>query len=136
MKKTTFLLITLLATLLSACSGGAASPEGEWILVSYGDAANPTPALPDVETSLSFGADGQFGGTVGCNSFGGGYTVNGDAITFEGIVSTLMFCEGIADQESAVLGMLSDKTVRFSITGNQMTLTSEDGALAVVLARK
>lgn len=136
MKKTTFLLLALLAALLSACSGGATSPEGEWTLVSYGDAANPTPALPDVDTSISFGADGQFGGTVGCNSFGGGYAVNGDAITFEGIVSTLMFCEGIADQESAVLGMLSDKTVKFSITGNQMTLTSEDGALAVVLARK
>lgn len=67
MKQTTFFLIILLALLLSACSGGSSSPEGEWILVSYGSSANPTPALPGVETSINFGTDGQVGGTVGCN---------------------------------------------------------------------
>lgn len=138
MKLATFpALVLLIVTMLTfnACSSGSPSPEGEWKLVSYGNAANPTPALPDTETSLAFGADGQFGGTVGCNTFGGGYILSGAKITFEGIFSTLMFCEGISDQESAVLAILSDKTLSFSISGNQLTLTSEDNASVVILEK-
>lgn len=129
-----FLIVTMLA--FNACSNGGVSPTGEWKLVSYGNAANPTPALPDVETSITFGADGQLGGTVGCNTFGGGYKVSGGQVTFEGIFSTLMFCEGTSDQESSVLAILSDKTLRFSISGNQLTLTSADGSSLIILARK
>ncbi|MBE0683921.1 MAG: META domain-containing protein [Anaerolineales bacterium] len=141
MKKTSLALVTLFALsviILSACSGGAAStsPTGEWTLVSYGDASNPTPALPDVETSINFNEDGAFGGNVGCNSFGADYKVDGDRITFGSIMSTMMFCEGISDQESIVLGILTDKTVRYQIDGDQLTLTSTDGASVVALARK
>ncbi len=139
MKLATFpalVLLTLVMFIFNACSDTGISLTGEWKLVSYGSAANPTPALPDTETSISFGADGQFGGTVGCNSFGGGYKVNGGQVTFEGIFSTLMFCEGTSDQESAVLAILSDKTLNVFISGNQMTLTSADGTSVVVLARK
>jgi heat shock protein HslJ len=141
MKKTSLTLVTLFALsvlILSACAGGgaSASPTGEWTLISYGDASNPTPALPDVETSINFNEDGTFGGNVGCNSFGSDYKVDGEQITFGSIVSTMMFCEGISDQESAVLAILTDKTVSFTLNGNQLTLTSTDGASVVVLARK
>jgi hypothetical protein len=64
MKKTSLFLSTLFVLsvlILSACSGGAsASPTGEWTLVSYGDASNPTSALPDVETSINFNEDGRY----------------------------------------------------------------------------
>jgi heat shock protein HslJ len=136
MKKISFVLITLLMLLTACSSGNSLSIEGEWTLVSYGDAANTTPALPNVEASLNFEANGQFGGNVGCNGFGGGYTVSGDQITFESIVSTMMFCEGISDQETAVLGILSDQTLTATITGNQLTLTSTDGSSVIVLERK
>jgi len=140
MKKTSLFLSTLFVLsvlILSACSGGAsASPTGEWTLVSYGDASNPTSALPDVETSINFNEDGTFGGSVGCNSLGADYKVDSDQITFGSIVSTMMFCEGISDQESAVLNILTDKMVSFTVNGDQLTLTSADGASVVVLARK
>ena len=142
MKKASLLLVTLFALsvlILSACTSGggaSASPTGEWTLVSYGDASNLTPALPGVETSINFNEDGTFGGSVGCNSFGSDYKVDGDQITFGSIVSTMMFCEGISDQESTVLGILTDKTVSFSMNDDQLTLTSEDGNSVVVLARK
>ncbi|MDP1545607.1 MAG: META domain-containing protein [Anaerolineales bacterium] len=134
MKKTFLLLLTLL--ILSACSGNTASLEGEWTLVSYGDASSPTPALPNVETSINFGADGQFGGTVGCNSFGAEYTVSGDTITIGSIVSTMMFCEDVNEQESAVLGSFSDKTLTIQSDGDTLTLSSADGTSVVALARK
>lgn len=142
MKKTSLLLVTLFALsvlILSACTSGggaSASPTGEWTLVSYGDASNPTPALPDVETSINFNEDGTFGGSVGCNSFGSDYKVDGDQVTFGSIVSTMMFCNEISTQESAVLAILTDKTVSFTVNGDELTFTSADGASVIVLARK
>ncbi len=141
MKKTSLALVTLFALsviILFACasSGASATPKGEWTLVSYGDASDPTPALPDVETSINFNEDGTFGGNVGCNSFGADYKVDGDQITFGSIVSTMMFCNEISTQESAVLAILTDKTVSFTVNGDQLTLTSTNGASVVALARK
>ncbi|MBL8090739.1 MAG: META domain-containing protein [Anaerolineales bacterium] len=135
MKKIYFLLIVLVV-LLSACSGSSVSLEGEWALVSYGDASNPTSALPDVETSINFDADGKFGGNVGCNSFGAGYQVNGNQITFEPAFSTMMFCEATMDQETAILGIVSEQTLNFELRGNQLTLTSQDGSSVIVLEKK
>jgi len=141
MKKTSLTMVTLFAIsvlILSACANGgaSASPAGKWTLVSYGDTTNPTPALPDVETSINFNEDGTFGGSVGCNSFSADYKVDNDQITFGSIMSTMMFCEGISDQESTVLAILTDKTIRFTISEEQLTLTSTDGSSTVVLARK
>lgn len=139
MKLATFpalVLLTLVMLIFNACSNSGVSLTGEWELVSYGNASNPTPALPDTETSISFGADSQFDGTVGCNTFGGEYTVNDDQVTFSGIFSTLMFCEGTSEQESAVLAILSDKTLSFSSSGDRLTLTSEDSISIVVLEKK
>jgi heat shock protein HslJ len=139
MKKTTLLLIaTLIGTLLAACTGGASSASitGEWELVAYGSASSPTAAHSEVETTISFGEDGQFGGNVGCNGFGAEYEVNGSEITFDAIVSTMMYCEAVADQENAVINALSVNPVTFQLDGDTLTLTSADGASVVVLARK
>ncbi len=141
MKKTSLTLVTLFALSVlipSACigSGASASPTGEWTLISYGDASNPTSALPDVDTSINFNEDGTFGGNVGCNSFGADYNVDGDQVSFGSIVSTMMFCEGVSDQESTVLNILTDKTVSFTINADQLTLISTDGASVIVLTRK
>jgi heat shock protein HslJ len=134
MKKYVFVLLALLV--LSACSGGnSASVAGTWKLVSYGDPANPTPAAPDVDTSIDF-TDGQVAGNVGCNGFGGKYEVHGDTIKFSDMVSTLMFCEGPAgDQELGTLAVLQESAT-YVLDGNTLTITSADGTAAVVLARK
>jgi heat shock protein HslJ len=139
MKKTTLLLtVILIGTLLAACTGGSgsASISGEWELVSYGNAASPTPALPDVETTISFGEDGRFGGNVGCNGFGAEYKVSGNQVTFDAIVSTMMYCADTAEQESAVLGILSDSVLRFKLDGRLLTLTSADGGSIIAFERK
>jgi len=140
MKKTALLLIThfvFAISIVTACSGrDSASLVGDWKLVSYGDTTNPTPAAPNVETSINFNSNGQFGGNVGCNSFGADYKVSSSQITFGSVVSTLMFCYETSAQESAVLGILSDKVVKYHIDAELLTITSSDGASAVVLARK
>ena len=80
MKKTFLFVIALL--ILTACSSASPDITGEWKLVSYGDAANPTPAIPNVDTSIKFDSNGQINGNVGCNGFGGNYEMSGDKITF------------------------------------------------------
>lgn len=135
MKKLTIILIMLLIT-LSACANNSVALLGEWKLIAYGDSTNPTLALPNVETSINFETDGQFGGSVGCNTFGGEYKVNGSEIVFSDIFSTLMFCEGISEQETMVLNIFSNQTLNAEMNGDQLTLTSADGSSVIVLERK
>ena len=130
-------LVFLMAAmfLFNACSNTTANLTGEWKLVSFGDAAAPTPALPGVDTSIAF-EEGQFGGTVGCNTFGGDYQMNGDQMSIGSVFSTMMFCDQTSSQESAVLAILSDKTLTATQSGNLLTLSSADGKSIVILEKK
>ena len=127
------LIIVLLAVFaLAACGGGSsASVQGVWKLASY----NQNPAVADVETSIEFASDGKMNGNVGCNGFGGDYSVDGDTITFGPVMSTMMFCENVADQEATTLATLQEKT-NFILDGNTLTITSADGNSTIVLERK
>lgn len=130
-------LLTIAFLILSACSTPQVNVEGEWKLLSYGDSANPTPALPGVETSLQFDTNGQFGGTLGCNSFGGDFKLRGDKISFGSMISTMMFCELPAVQEQGVFTILSGgKDLHIQIIGSVLTITSADGLSVVNLERK
>jgi heat shock protein HslJ len=135
MNKTFLLTITLF--ILVACSSAGADITGDWKLTSYGDAANITPAIPKVDTSIKFDSNGQISGNVGCNSFGGNYKVSGDKIAFSSIISTMMYCEETSSQEQAVLSIFSDNVnLQIQMNGGTLTITSADGASVVNLARK
>jgi heat shock protein HslJ len=134
MKRIILIVIVVLA--LAACSPVKPDLSGEWKLVSYGNSANPTPALPDVDTSIKF-ENGQMNGNVGCNGFGGAYELSGDKITFNGIMSTMMYCDETSIQEQAVLSAFSDSVkLQIQLNGDTLTITSADGASVVNLARK
>jgi len=136
MKKSHLLLTALLILALVACASNAPDLSGDWKLVSYGDAANPMPALPGVGTTITF-ENGQMSGNVGCNGFGGTYELSGDTITFSGIMSTMMFCEETSVQEQGVLGVFSDNAaMQIQLNGNNLSIASADGASVVNLARK
>lgn len=127
------IMIGLLAVMILAACGGRtpASVDGQWKLVSY----NGIPAVADVETSIEF-KDGQMTGNVGCNGFGGEYSVDGDTITFDPVESTLMFCEGpVGEQELGVFGVLQGTTI-VAMDGNHLTISAEDGRSSIVLERK
>jgi heat shock protein HslJ len=140
MKKSLLLCTTLFVIAgltLAACAGNAsASVVGDWNLVSYGSPASLTPAAPNVETTVTFGSDGKLSGNVGCNSFSGDYKVDGSTITFSAVISTMMACaDPIMQQESAVLSVFANSAT-FKIDGKTLTITSADGASAVVLESK
>ncbi len=140
MKKTFLLcaaLFIIAGRMLVACSDKPADAlTGDWRLVSYGSPSNPTSAAPGVETSLTFGKDGSIRGSVGCNTFGGDYKIDGDNIIFGMLASTEMACEEpLMQQERAVFNAFTNSTT-FKIEGSLLTITSSDGANAVVLARR
>lgn len=128
-------LSLLMVFALAACAGGtSASIEGQWELVSYGPASSQTPAVPDVETSIEF-MSGQMSGDVGCNGFSGEYELEGETISFGPVVSTMMFCENVAEQESTTLAVFQENAT-FSLDGDRLTITSADGSTSIVLERK
>jgi heat shock protein HslJ len=74
---------------------------------------------------------------VGCNGFGGEYEVKGNTIAFGPVMSTLMFCEATSDQEQGVLSLFAEgEELSLRLDDNVLTITSADGASAVMLARK
>ena len=130
------LIICLLAVLvLAACGDGTpASIEGQWKLVSLGGPATQLTVDPEIETLIEF-VQGNLSGNVGCNGFGGEYTVDGNTLTFGPIMSTMMFCEEVAVQESMTLSVLQEK-VTFELDDSTLIITSADGASFIVLERK
>jgi len=130
-------LLTLLVICLviSACTaknaGSSAGLIVSWKLTSYGSAASPTPAVDGAGAELTFNREGTVTGTSGCNGLGGNYKVEGDRITFDQIVSTLMACDDPRmAQEGAVHQVLTD-TASFKIEGSTLTLTNNDNVLVL-----
>jgi heat shock protein HslJ len=52
-------------------------------------------------------ATSRAGGFAGCNSYGGGYKLEGSSLTFGAMASTKMFCEPVQAQEDAYLKALA-----------------------------
>ena len=137
MKRKLYMLITLAALLLSACS--AFSPAGDpldgtsWKLTAYAG----KDVLPGTNVTITF-ADGQAGGEAGCNGYGGTYEVDGEKISFHEVASTLVLCtgpEGIMEQEAEFLGSLNEAG-RFELAGGRLQIFRSDGeALTFVPAQ-
>lgn len=83
------------------------------------------------EITIQFREDGSVFGSSGCNSFMGGYEIDGGSIQFGPQAGTRMTCaepEGIMEQESAFLAAL-EKSAVWTIQENSLELRSESGAL-------
>lgn len=99
-----------------------------WQLVSYQDSTgNTVTAVPGVDAAITF-ADGNVGGTAGCNSFGGGYTVEGNTLTVGPLASTMMACldNNIMEQEAAVQANLQ-AAATYTIEGDILTIANAEG---------
>ncbi|HLF26931.1 MAG TPA: META domain-containing protein [Anaerolineae bacterium] len=99
-----------------------------WMLESFGALGAETPVVEGSSVTLEFGADGQAGGSGGCNSYGGPYQVQGDTLTFGEITSTLRACEdeSIMQQEAEYFEALRSAST-FELTGGNLTIFYGDG---------
>lgn len=108
-----------------------ASPDltnTEWRFVSFTQAGTETPALPGSDLSLLFHENGEVDGSGGCNSFGGGYQVQGSNLSFQQLIHTEMACTapGINEQEQKYLEALQS-SVRFERSGNSLKIWYGNG---------
>lgn len=81
--------------------------------------------------------DARLGGSDGCNSYGGGYTLNGGKLTVDkNLVSTMMACpEPVMRRATAYTSALV-KAASYSSDGKTLTLLDSAGALLAVFARQ
>lgn len=117
-------LVLVAASLLTACAAGPAvsgPPEGsDWTFVAIDGA----PPVSD-KTSLTI-REGRIGANVGCNGMGGELRIEqGRLVLPGGIISTMMYCEGLMAQELAVADLLR-ASPRFFIEGGRMFIHSQD----------
>ena len=99
-----------------------------WVAEEIAIEGSLTPLVANTVVTAAF-EDGSVSGIASCNNYFGGYEVDGDAITFGALGSTLMACEpAVMDQEQAYLAALAEAD-RFSVDGSTMTLYSGDTAL-------
>src|SRR5262245_58258246 len=113
--------------LLAGCTGGG-GPEGAvekaasivgpvWTVEEIAGA----PVSGETPVTLQLGANGKASGRGGCNSYGGPYTLAGDAIRFSGLAATRMACApDVMDQEQRYFDTLA-KVERYAV--------ADDGAL-------
>ena len=78
-----------------------------WMLVAFGEAANPDVVEEGTVVTALFSADGTLSGSGGCNNYTTAYELIGDQLTVSSpIASTMMFCETGSNQETAFLAAL------------------------------
>jgi heat shock protein HslJ len=120
-----------LATIAQVASAGAAEASllgTHWRLVSVdGTAAD----LSGGEPGLELASDGTLAGNTGCNTFGGGYTLDGASLSFSQLFSTRMYCDALNDQEQALLDAFG-RVDRWKVEGGRLELQDRSGITLAV----
>lgn len=101
-----------------------------WVAQELSAEGTTVAIQPNTVVTATF-EDGGVTGIASCNNYFGSYEVDGDAIAFGPLGTTLMACiPEILAQEQAYLAAL-DAADRFSVDGSSLTLYSGDDALVM-----
>jgi heat shock protein HslJ len=128
--------LAVLVAILVGCGNGGPSPgagggtiEGiTWVLnrASIDALVEHAPGNARADLTLE---KGRAGGRAACNSYSGGYTVVGDALSFEAFAVTEMACEEpLMALETAYLTALA-KVTGYSVDAGVLVLTGGPGDL-------
>jgi heat shock protein HslJ len=117
------ILMIILPT-LAACDNTSSPPDDplngtQWNLIFY----RKTRVIDGISITANFDS-GEINGNAGCNSYFGGYQIDGENIAFGQIGMTEMYCsdpEGIMEQEDFYLGALADAQ-RYEIADGRMAI--------------
>jgi heat shock protein HslJ len=105
-----------------------------WRLLAYRVDGALKPVEPsEAPPQITF-ADGQVSGRVGCNSFTGGYSLDGDRLTIDPrMAMTMMACEEpLMAIDEAVIAHLK-ATTRYRVTGLRLELLDAEDTVLILL---
>lgn len=120
----------LAVSALAGCgsSGGkSATPaemEGNWVLKSGSAQSGPVNPFEETPIELNIESDGAFNGTVGCNNMIGTVKAVDGGITLAPVASTMMFCEGMMEAETAY-GNALDAVTSGTVSKDQLVLKGD-----------
>jgi heat shock protein HslJ len=121
------LAVGLLVLIGVALNSGGALEGPTWVVQHL--TVDGTQTHPIEGSSLTATFDGDnVSGLAGCNSFSGGFTTDGDSIEIGPLASTMVFCDGVMDQEAAYLTLLQSAD-SYSVDGDTLTLEVDGGAV-------
>jgi heat shock protein HslJ len=119
------LRLLFLLALIAACAAPtveAPDVEGDWQLLSGQIDGNPIPLVAASPITLRLEGT-RVSGRSACNQYGGSFLIDGDAIQFGELSTTLMACEpAVMDSESAYSQALG-RIDTFTIEGTDLVLT-------------
>ncbi len=120
------LAIVMFSSVAATCIGQPQVLEGKtWKLDSYVNSeGNMVNILPDTEITARF-EGGKVGGSAGCNSYFGSYTISGNSISIGTLTTTLMYCfpPEKMKQEMDYTAALKSAT-GFKVKGNTLVMTN------------
>lgn len=127
--KTLNILVIPLMLIASACTAVQAQNDvsdlanSAWNLISFGKSNGEVPVIEGSAITLDFDDQGRFGGSGGCNSYGGFYSVDEGKLAFADLNWTLIACidQAINDQEQRYLQALESASV-FSVSETTLTI--------------
>ena len=122
------LLVLLLAFVLAACGGSAASLAGPTWTVSSLAGVGVDPTVP---ITAVFGTDGMVTGSGGCNNYGAAYTTSGNNLTVQSPAATAMACSEVVDQQESQYFYLLEGTGTYEIKGNKLTIKDSSGQTTI-----
>lgn len=115
--------------LVQAIDKGATYASGislagtEWrVMELKGKSANPS-----VTSILIFGADGVVNGNGGCNTFRGDVEIEGTAMKFGQLASTMMACEGTKSTQETHFHEALSQTAAYSVQDGELSLLDPAG---------
>jgi len=120
------------AAVLTYGAMAPASVEGPWIVTGVNNGAEAVESVPEgIAATIAFHPDGTVEGFGGCNGFGGGYSVDGEAIAIGPLMGTMMACGEPADTFESQLRTALEAASTWAVVSGALELRDDAGALQV-----
>ncbi|MFT7476618.1 MAG: heat shock protein HslJ [Verrucomicrobiales bacterium] len=105
--------------------------EREFWATEVVDAGHVRDLVPGTRITLSFSTD-TIGASAGCNSMGGAYSIDGDALIVGGMGMTEMGCDAGRHQQDEFLATFLGESPSLTLDGDQLILTSGESVITLL----
>jgi heat shock protein HslJ len=114
------------ASTVAVSSGQFPLENTNWVLQSYGDPNNPTPAEKGVTVNALFSPAKSLSGSSGCNTYTARYAIQGNTMRIDQPKATYTTCPQGMEQEGVYLSALVS-VISYQINGSSLEIVYDKG---------